>query len=240
MKPDYERNGIQLYHGKAEEILPELPQFDALVIDPPYGIGEASGKNKTRGMRYGRNKQPGLNHALAVSKDYGDQSWDDKPISPELMQLARDHGRWQVIFGGNYYALPPTSCWLVWDKMNGNTDFADCELAWTNLKKAVRQIRYQWHGMIRDGDDVRVHPTQKPVDVMRWCLGHLPEDAKTVLDSFMGSGTTAVACIRTGKEFVGIEQEANHFESAVARVEAEFARCPLFEPKERQVELFPE
>lgn len=222
MEPKYRREGVELYLGDCQEILPHLPKFDAMVTDPPYGIGEAAGKNKTRGK-------------LAVSKDYGDLAWDNAPPSQELLDLCRSHAKWQVIFGGNYFQLPPTSCWLVWDKMNGDTDFADCELAWTNLKKAVRMISYRWHGMIRDGYDVRVHPTQKPVDVMKWCISHLPADVETVFDPFMGSGSTGIACVRSGKRFVGIEREPAYIEAAIKRFEDEFSRTSLFDaPKPRQ------
>lgn len=222
MRPAFSRDGIEMYLGDCRDVLPGIPKCDAIVTDVPYGIGEAAGKNKSRGK-------------LAVSKDYGNLSWDDKPISQELLQLCMDHAKWQVVFGANYYTMPPTSCWLVWWKMNGGTDFADCELAWTNLKKAVRMISYQWHGFIRDGVDVRVHPTQKPADVMQWCISHLPSECETILDPFGGSFTTAIACIRAGKKFIGIERERDYFDAGVARIEREFARTSLFDaPKPRQ------
>ena len=120
--------GVTLYQGDCREILPTLGRFDAVVTDPPYGIGEAAGANKSRGN-------------LAVAKDYGVASWDDK-TSDEAVSLAISKADSSIIFGGNYYQLCPTSCWLVWDKLNGDNDFADCELAWTNLKKAVRRIKF--------------------------------------------------------------------------------------------------
>lgn len=101
----------ELYLGDCAEILPTLPKVDAVVTDPPYGIGEAAGKAKTR--------TSGLTSALRgrdYRKDYGDDSWDDEPVSQELMDAVRKKSRWQIIFGGNYYELPPTPCWLVWDK----------------------------------------------------------------------------------------------------------------------------
>lgn len=157
--------GVRLINADCREILPALGKVDAVVTDPPYGIGEAGGKAKTR--------TSGLKHQYR--RDYGDDSWDDEPVPPDLMAMVRRAADWQIIFGGNYYALPPTSCWLVWDKLNGDTDFADCELAWTNLHKAVRQIRFLWNGCMRmERDIAREHPTQKPVEVMRWCIGHLP------------------------------------------------------------------
>lgn len=197
----------ELWHGDCREILPTLPKVDAVVTDPPYGIGEAAGKNVSRGH-------------LAVAKDYGKDSWDDEPISPELIQMVRGAGKWTVIFGGNYYALPPAKCWLVWDKENGESDFADCELAWTNLPKAVRRLRYMWHGMLRANGEARGdHPTQKPIGVMAWAINHVPAPCNTVLDPFMGSGTTGVACMNLGRKFIGIEIERKYFDIASRRIE---------------------
>ena len=207
--------GVELYLGDCREILPTLGQLEAIVTDPPYGIGEAAGKNKSRGL-------------LAVSKDYGDLAWDNAPPPAWLIAMLRDMSRYQIIFGGNYYDLPPSSCWLVWDKKNGNTDFADCELAWTNLPKAVRKIEWLWHGMIRKGSDVREHPTQKPLGVMAWALDQLPADVKRVCDPFMGSGTTGIAAIQKGVQFVGIEREAPYFETACKRLDEALRAPKLF------------
>jgi site-specific DNA-methyltransferase (adenine-specific)/modification methylase len=205
--------GITLYLGDCREILPTLGKVDAVVTDPPYGIREAAGKNKTRGL-------------LAKSRDYGNLDWDNETPPQWVIEMLRAVSRYQIIFGGNYYPLPPTSCWLVWDKKNGDTDFADCELAWTNLPKAVRKIEWLWHGMIRKGSDVREHPTQKPLGVMAWALDHLPADVKLVCDPFMGSGTTGVAAVQKGVQFIGIEREQAYFETACARM-----REALNEPK---------
>jgi DNA modification methylase len=136
--------------------------------------------------------------------------------------------RWQIIFGGNYFNLPPSSCWLVWDKKNGSNDFADCELAWTNLPKAVRRIEWLWNGMIRKGSDVREHPTQKPLGVMAWALDQLPDDARLICDPFMGSGTTGVAAIQKGLQFVGIEREASYFDAACQRLQDALRAPKLF------------
>ena len=196
-----------LYLADCRDVLPTLPKVDAVITDPPYGIGEAAGKNASRGR-------------LAVAKDFGNDSWDDEPISPELVQMVRDAGRWVVIFGGNYYALPAAKCWLVWDKENGESDFADCELAWTNLPKAVRRIRYMWNGMLRANGEVRGdHPTQKPIGVMAWAINHVPEPCRTILDPFMGSGTTGVAAMNLQRQFIGIEREPKYFEIACRRIE---------------------
>jgi len=204
-----------LYLGDCLEIMPTLGKFDAVVTDPPYGIGENSKKAASRA-------------ALAAVKDYGDFNWDSKPASDAAIDALREASRHQIIFGGNYFTLPPTSCWLVWDKKNGKTDFADCELAWTNLAKAVRRIEWLWNGMIRKGDDVRQHPTQKPTGVMEWCIGHLPASTESILDPFMGSGTTGVACAKMGRKFTGIELDERYFDIACRRIEEAYAQPDLF------------
>ena len=205
-----------LYLGDCAEILPTLGHFDAVVTDPPYGIGEAKGRNKTRGK-------------LAVSKDYGDDDWDNEPVTKQAIDLMRNLSKWQIIFGGNYFELPPTKCWLIWDKENGATDFADAELAWTNLDKAVRLKRYMWHGMLRANKEPRGdHPTQKPVGIMEWVISHLPIETQTIIDPYMGSGTTGVACAKIGKSFVGIEREQKYFDVACKRIELAYAQPDMF------------
>jgi site-specific DNA-methyltransferase (adenine-specific)/modification methylase len=195
-----------LYNCDCMEVLPTLGKVDAVITDPPYGIKAARKDNTTRSC-------------VAVAKDYGIAAWDDKPCSQEIIDAMLDCSTTQVIFGGNYFVLPPSSCWLVWDKVNGANDFADCELAWTNMKKAVRRICWQWHGMIRKGSDTeRFHPTQKPIEVMQWCIQQagIPD---TILDPFMGSGTTGVACMNLGRKFIGVEIDKRYFDIACERIE---------------------
>jgi site-specific DNA-methyltransferase (adenine-specific)/modification methylase len=206
--------GVTLYLGDCREILPTLGNVDAVVTDPPYGIGENDRKVASR-------------ENAAATKDYGAFSWDAEPIDDSTVRMMRACSRWQIIFGGNFFDLPPSSCWLVWDKQNTG-DFADCELAWTNLPKAVRRVYWRWNGMIRKGSDERVHPTQKPVGVMEFCLEQLPADATLICDPFMGSGTTGVACVRRGLQFVGIEREPQYFEVACKRLSDALAAPSMF------------
>ena len=204
-----------LYLADCREVLPLLPRVDAVITDPPYGIGEAAGKNRTRSN-------------LAAAKDYGFATWDDNPIDADLLGKIIAHAKTAVIFGGNYYQLPPTSCWLVWDKENGDNDFADCELAWTNMKKAVRRLRYMWNGMLRQNNEPRGdHPTQKPVGVMKWCIKQA-DFPKTIFDPFMGSGTTGVAAVQMGCEFIGCEIERKYFNIACRRIEDAQRQQQLF------------
>lgn len=230
----------ELWLGDCREILPTLGKVDAVVTDPPYGIGESAGKAKTRTSGLASR----LRDASRYRRDYGDDDWDDKTADEELA-LAMQRAKWSIVFGGNYYDLPPSSCWLVWDKLNGETDFADCELAWTNLPKAVRRIRFLWNGCMRRERDIqREHPTQKPVDVMKWCIEHLPEPNRTILDPFMGSGTTLVAAVKLGRRGIGIERSEKYFSIALRRIEQAYAQPDLFvqppQPKPVQASLFTE
>ncbi|MGB0239048.1 MAG: DNA-methyltransferase [Cycloclasticus sp.] len=199
----------ELYHGDCAVILPQLEPVDLILTDPPYGIGEAANNNKSRGKR-------------ASSRDYGKDDWDNAPPAAWLFGLMQEKSKHQIIFGGNYFALPPTRCVLVWDKDNGANDFADCELAWTNLNKAVRMKKWTWHGMRQENisrKEERVHPTQKPTGIMEWAIAQAPDDVMTICDPFMGSGTTGVAAMNLEKRFIGIEREKKYFDIARERIE---------------------
>lgn len=216
--------GVELYCGDCLEVLPTLGRFDAVVTDPPYGIGIA--KRGTLGTT-----------RLAPVRDYGKSDWDNAPPSPAVFEAVRAISDWQVIFGGNFFDLPPSSCWLVWDKKTTG-DYADCELAWTNLPKAVRKIEWLWNGMIRKGDDIREHPTQKPEGVMKWSIEQLPASCNTILDPFLGSGTTGVAAVKLGRRFTGIEIDPAYFDIACRRISDAFKQPDMFiEPSKPAVQL---
>lgn len=220
-----------LYHGDCLNLIPAI-EADALVTDPPYGIGAA----KT-GML-------GSNGIAPVGK-YKPSEWDNK-TQDQAINWSINQTKHQVIFGGNYYDLPPTTCWLIWDKCNSG-GYADCEIAWTNLDKAIRKIEWAWNGFIRKGEMAktgiyakRVHPTEKPVGVMKWCIEHLPSAAETIFDPFMGSGTTGVACAKLGRKFIGIEIDENYFNIACKRIEEAYRQPDMFveQPKKsEQMEL---
>ena len=213
---------VTLYCGDCLEILPTLePRSVDCVIDPPYGIDENDRKIASRGK-------------LARPRDYGIVEWD-KSTQPERVEATQLASVDQVVFGGNYYELPPAKCWLIWDKLNGGNDFADCELAWTNLQQAVRIFRFRWNGMIRDEKGPRVHPTQKPVALMQWAVSFF-KSSRPVLDTFMGSGTTGVACVRLGRRFIGIELEPKYYAIAKRRIQDELNRVKFLEPKQRETQ----
>ena len=211
MIPYYQDKYVTIYNACCEDILPFLGNFDLLLTDPPYGIGESNAQNATRGF-------------LASPTNFGEYSWDESRPSLDLINLFRGKAQNQIIFGGNFFDLPSASCYLVWDKDNGQNDFADCELAWTNLKMAVRKFKYRWNGMLQErmGKDKekRVHPTQKPLALMKWCLSLVPK-AQTILDPFMGSGTTLVAAKDNNLIAVGIEQDKRYCDIAIERLKQE-------------------
>lgn len=222
----------RLILGDCLEILPTLGRFDACVTDPPYGIGVDRTMAAQSGTKYGA--------AAAPKRHYAATDWDNAPITPENIALLRSVSDHQIIFGGNYFELPPARCWLVWDKENGTNAFADCELAWTSLDKPVRRISWMWNGMLRRGGEARnEHPTQKPLEVMTWALGHL-KDSQSIIDPYMGSGTTGVACAHLGLKFTGIEREPKYFDIACRRIEEAYRQPRLFAeptPKPKQEAL---
>ena len=204
--PYYADDAVTIYHGDCRELLPFIGPVDLVLTDPPYGLQENAHRVASRTK-------------LAATTDYGDFSWDTAPADDDLIRLTMAAGKHAVIWGGNYFTVPPSRGWLVWDKLNSG-NFADCELAWTNLPTSVRIKRFMWNGMIRDGEArrvPRVHPAQKPVEVMRWCLEFVP-DAQTILDPFMGSGTTLRAAKDLGRRAIGIEIEERYCEIAAKRM----------------------
>lgn len=215
MAEKVEIGNATLYHGDCLKILPTLEKVDAVVTDPPYGLKENAHRVASRGK-------------LAKTTDYGDFDWDERPASKEQINACLSAGNEVAIFGGNYFHLPPSRCWLIWDKeMSGN--FADAELAWTNIKGSVRLIRHMWNGMLRASENYqRVHPTQKPIVVMEWVINQMKKSPQTILDPFMGSGTTGVACMNLGRKFIGIEIEKKYFDIACERIEQAQKQQRLF------------
>lgn len=182
---------------------------DLLLTDPPYGIGEAAGKNKSRGE-------------LAVSKDYGNDKWDneipDETAFINMMQYSDN----QIIFGGNYFVeyLRNSMCWLVWDKDNGESDFADVELAWTSFNKAARLYKWTWSGMIREGKrEEHVHPTQKPTGLFVKILKDYSTSGQSILDLFGGSGSTLIACEQTDRICYMCELDCKYCDVIIKRWE---------------------
>lgn len=195
-----------LYLGDCMDILPTLGKVDAVITDPPYGINankQTLGKGKKEFAR--------------------GSEWDSE--APELA-LCIAAGGLLCFWGGNYFAdqLPVTNDWLIWHKLNDGRSFSECEMAWTNFGRQTRHLSHHWSG------EEKNHPTQKPLPVMLWCVEQAG-DVQTILDPFMGSGTTGVAAIQLGRKFIGIEREEKYFDIAVKRIEQAVAQGQLFAPE---------
>lgn len=222
-----EDGSVRLFLGDCLDILPHVGPVDAVVTDPPYGINADKEASKNEG-KWGW-------------KFYGHTSWDTERPSQETFNAVLSVSKAAVIWGGNYFAdlLPTSMGWLAWDKGQRDFSLADFELAWTSEWRAARFIHYpRAKALVEE----KVHPTQKPVDVMRWCLDwlRLKQASPIIADPFMGSGTTGIACIRKGCRFIGIEREPAYFDIARRRIEAELNSAPLFEPAPKiiQREIF--
>jgi site-specific DNA-methyltransferase (adenine-specific)/modification methylase len=198
-----------LYLGDCMDILPTLPKVDAVITDPPYGVLSETGSAATRRSNGNPNK--------------GIIAWDVAPDS-KLIDLILSAAPIQAIWGGCHLKLPPTFGYLIWDKQIDGLNFGEVEFCWTNQKFAPRQFHYRAVGI----DGGKVHPTQKPVALMAWCINFVPS-AKTIIDPFMGSGTTGVAAIQMGRKFIGIERDPKYFEIA----------CERISNAQRQESLFP-
>ena len=198
--------------------------FDLAIVDPPYGIGAGKKGFSTLGGNGGGN--------LAVRKDYGAKDWDcERPPVQYFKELSRTSKN-QVIWGGNYFIdhLAATSCFLVWDKVNGDWSNADCELAWTSFSGSVRKFEFMWNGMLQGNmkrKQYRIHPTQKPVQLYEWILNKYSEPGQRILDTHLGSGSSAIAAHYGQFDFVGIEIDDDYYKAACERLEKETAQLDL-------------
>lgn len=213
---------VTLILGDSVEVAPTLERHDAICADPPYGYGYRPSR---QGSRNSAVRERNFGPEDQLIGDTGNLDFDPRPFLP----LADKHIWW----GGNCYAdkLPNSRSWFTWFKADGNTrmDQGHAELAWTNLDKAIRGINHRWYGMVRDSEqnEKPVHPTQKPIAVMQWCLSYL-EKTDTVLDPYMGSGTTLVAAVKMGMTATGIEIDPKFFDIACRRVSEAYEQRDLF------------
>lgn len=202
------------------ELLRSLPDktIDLAIIDPPYGIGESGSKNKTRGK-----KAKATNYKPFYGKD---AESPDKAFFDELFRVSKN----QIIFGANHFIskIPyDSSCWIVLDKVNGENDFADCELAWTSFKTAVRKFSFRWQGMLQGNmkqKENRIHPTQKPVALYEWILTHYANKGDLILDTHCGSASSLIACYRLGFDYIGCELDEYYYKLSLKRLEDEKAQ----------------
>lgn len=200
-----------LYLGDNTEILPFLDDIGTIITDPPYGINAGHGIGRSDRIRCKDNKK----------------DWDLKPV--DVTNLLRLNVP-TIIWGGNYFNLPPTRGFLIWDKNNAGRDFADCELAWTNQDMNARIFVMRPQNM----DGGKVHPTQKPLALMEWCITHLPKDHGVIVGPYLGSGTTLVACAKMGRKGIGIELDEDYFNIACKRVQEAYDSPDMFIQAEKK------
>lgn len=194
--------------------------FDLAIVDPPYGIKQDGHRENNRSK-------------LALSKNYHKALWDQPAPSrfyfKELLRISRN----QIIWGANHFIkrMPFSSpCWIVWDKLNGDSDFADCELAYTSFTTAVRKFAYRWHGMLQQdmaNKEHRIHPTQKPVALYKWLLANYAKPGQRILDTHLGSGSIAIASHYYGTHLTACELDADYFTASIARIHKETAQLAL-------------
>jgi DNA modification methylase len=224
MKPYYSDSHCQIFLGDCREILPKLPKVDLCLTDPPYGIGRD-------GNRMSTSKHGGR-------KPYKFDGWDAVAPASEVFDLIFKSSDNQIIWGGNYFTrfLPPKMCWFFWDK-GQRICGSDGELAFTSYDAALRVVEINRVAIAQDG---AVHPTQKPLPLIHWCIAHADKlgNAQTILDPFLGSGTTLVAAKQLGRKAIGIELEEKYCEIAARRLQQEY--LPLVstpEPKQEEPAL---
>jgi site-specific DNA-methyltransferase (adenine-specific) len=200
------------------EVLREIKDkaFDLLLTDPPYGIGASSirfinGTSKTE------------------KKYYREDCWDTKPISDSPLELCISKANKSIVWGGNYFNLPPCRCFLVWDKTIHGNSYADCEFAWTSADEVARIFRMNIVNVTTDG---RCHPTQKPVALFVWCLLNYSKPGDLIIDPYCGSGTTALACHKTGRKFLCIDKDEEYIKIAQQRYADLIAQQDLFRQDE--------
>jgi site-specific DNA-methyltransferase (adenine-specific) len=227
-----------LHMGDCLEVLPSLQAVDAVVSDPPYGI--SLGKmSSTYTSRWNYSKGAGLKSMVKRERQKDDRygyliHGDDVPFDPAPWLAFPKI----ILWGGVHFAkrLPETRSWLVWDKReNGTSDNqADCEIAWSNLPGPARLKHHLWRGLARRGEEnpsrePRSHPTQKPIDLMSWCIDlcKLKPDSM-IVDGYMGTGSTGIAAVRAGHRFVGVEIEPSYFAIACKRIEQAQKQARLF------------
>lgn len=216
-------NNINLHLGDSLEALKKMPDnaYDLAIVDPPYGIDVT-------------NQSQGKGGGVARKIDYIKKDWDksapNKYYFEELMRVSVN----QVIWGANHFIsrIPyDSSCWVIWDKDNGATDFADCELAWTSFNTAARKLKWKWSGMLQQdmkNKETRIHPTQKPVKLYEWLLDNYAKEGDTILDTHLGSGSIALACHNRGYNLDAYEIDTDYYMSATNRLKQHQQQLTMF------------
>ena len=208
---------INIYQANNMDLLRATPDkyYDLAIIDPPYGIGVDESMSKDSNTKRGKSEHPRGEYAL--------KEWDKKPPEKEYFDELIRVSKNQIIWGANHFIsrIPYDSpCWIVWDKLNGDSGYADCELAWTSFKSATRKVKLKWHGMWQHdmkNKEIRIHPTQKPVRLYTWLLENYAKPTDKILDTHIGSFSSAIAAHYFGCEFTATEIDAEYFNDGVKR-----------------------
>ena len=214
---------VRLHLGDSLEAMKKMEDnaYDLAIVDPPYGIGVTNQKQGEGG---------GVARKIQYTKKDWDKNAPDKEYFNELRRVSKN----QIVWGANHFIskLPiDSSCWVVWDKDNGTTDFADCELAWSSFKTAVRRIKWKWAGMLQQdmkNKEVRIHPTQKPVKLYEWLLDNYAKEGDKILDTHLGSGSIALACHNRGFDLDGWEIDEEYYNNAVKRLKTHQQQLTMF------------
>ena len=213
---------LSLFHADCMETMKQYSDkyFDLAIVDPPYGIG----MDKTHFKTKSSNAKP---------TEYGKKDWDNaipsKEYFNELLRVSKN----QIVWGGNYFVenLTNSSCWVVWDKDNGNSIHADCELAWTSYNTGVRKVKYLWHGMRQQNmknKEERIHPTQKPIALYKWLLMNYASEGNLILDTHLGSGSSRIAAYDLGYDFIGFEIDPEYYEKQEKRFKDFVSQLRMF------------
>lgn len=221
---------IRLFNGNCMEWMKQVSDnyYDLAIIDPPYGIKEDGLKNHSRGK-------------LAQTRKYTPKEWDnnspDVSFFNELIRISKN----QIIWGANHFIskIPyDSSCWIVWDKDNGNTDFADCELAWTSFKTSVRKFKFKWQGMLQEdmkNKQERIHPTEKPIKLYEWILQKYAKHGDKIFDSHFGSLSIGIACHNLGFELDACELDKEYYQKALDRLKKHQSQANIFNANEIEI-----
>lgn len=230
----------QIICGNCLEVMKEWPDgcVDLCLTDPPYGLSMDRLAYKKSGKQYGR--------AAAANAYYPDTNWDmvipDKTVFKELSRISKN----QIIWGGQYYTSFLSVCrgWLIWDKRcsdNISNCYGDGEMAWTTFDKPLRIFRYLWNGMLQENmanKEKRYHPTQKPLQLMKWCIYNYSNPNDLIVDFYSGSGTTCVAAKMLGRRYIGIDISEEYCQISRDRLEAVETGLTVEEQKQGQMPLF--
>jgi site-specific DNA-methyltransferase (adenine-specific) len=233
MKPDYvsENPRIRFFNVDCVKFMAEVPDkyYDLAIVDPPYGIGASSD------ARFGGSYVVNMGGAKrkVAAKKYIHKNWDFKKPTFEYWKEIKRVSKNQIVWGGNYFVenLTNSSCWLVWNKVNGKNNNADCELAWTSFDTAVRMFSWKWNGMLQQNmknKETRIHPTQKPVELYRWLLVNYAKKGDKILDTHGGSMSIAIACDIEGFELDICELDKDYFNDAIKRFKIHKSQTKLF------------